>query len=121
MKVKAQGDTTCSDARHAETELEYRCRVMARQRYIDLERKFSHIGDCPFCGGIVFYFDVETLNLYDSVSPALIRKIRKMVREGASLEQLLDEFPDNLIIDEFECSICEKCGHEDCWPKHGGR
>jgi len=94
---------------------------MARQRYIDLERNFSHIGDCPFCGGIVFFFDVETLNLYDSVSPELIRKIRKMVREGASLEQLLDEFPDNLIIDEFECSICEKCGHEDCWPKHGGR
>jgi hypothetical protein len=95
--------------------------VKKRLRYIDLERKFSHIGDCPFCGGIVFYFDVETLNLYDSVSPELIRKIRKMVREGASLEQLLEEFPDDLIIDEFECSICEKCGYEDCWPKHGGR
>jgi len=94
---------------------------MKRLRYIDLERKFSHIVDCPFCGGIVFVFDVETLNLYDSVSPEMIRKIRRMVREGANLNQLLEEFPDDLIIDEFEYSICEKCRREEYWPKSGGR
>ena len=94
---------------------------MKRLRYIDLERKFSHIEECPFCGGIAFFFNVKTLNLYELVTPEMIRKMRRMVREGADLDQLLEEFPDDLIIEEFEVSICEKCGQEECWPKSGGR
>jgi len=92
---------------------------MSRLRCIDLERKFSHIIECPFCGGIAFVFKVKTLNLYERVTSGMIRKMRRMVREGADLDRLLEEF--NLIIDEFEYSICEKCGQEECWPKSGGR
>lgn len=92
---------------------------MGRKRlgYIELNRKFLHIGECPYCGGIAFYFEVEQLDLNTCVTPQLIRKIRRMVREGTQLERLLEEFPEELIVEEWKVSICEKCGYEESSPK----
>jgi len=95
-------------------------RGVGRKRlgYIELNRKFQHIGECPHCGGVAFFFEVEQLDLYTCVSGSLIRKIRRMVSEGAQLERLLEEFPEEIIIEEWEVSICEKCGHQVSSPKH---
>jgi Zn-finger nucleic acid-binding protein len=92
---------------------------MSRKRlgYIELNRKLVSIDECPYCRGIFFNFEVEQLDLNSMVSQELIRKIRKRVGEGASLDQLLEEF-EELIVDEYEYGVCEKCRHEISSPKH---
>jgi len=75
------------------------------------------IGECHYCHGVVFNFRVEQLDLYTEVSPQDIRKIRKMVSEGADLDGLLAEF-EELLVEEFDYSVCEKCGLESSSPAH---
>jgi len=88
--------------------------------YIELNREVQGIGECSFCGGIAFYFEVEQLDLTTCVTPELIRKLRRKVKDGATLQSLFEEYPDELIIEKRDVSICEKCGREESWPKHGG-
>jgi len=85
---------------------------------ITLERIFTHVGECPQCHGISFNFKEKVL-MFEMLSQKERRKIRKMVRDGAQLERLQEEY-DDLRVEEFVSWECEQCGFSGDFPTKGG-
>ncbi|GEM_PF-3619185 len=94
---------------------------MARKRspYIEVKRELVGIDTHEGCGGIVFNFLKEQLDLSTFVGSREIRKIRKAVEEGLNLDRLM-EF-EEIGLDTFQYSECEKCGSTWSSPISGGR
>jgi hypothetical protein len=93
---------------------------MKRKHYVEISRKLESIDACDSCGGIVFNFRIEQLDLYTFIAREEILKIREMVSKGANLDQLMEEF-EGIGLEEFEYSECEKCGRTWSSPTSGGR
>ncbi|MEM1540818.1 MAG: hypothetical protein QXJ07_05500 [Candidatus Bathyarchaeia archaeon] len=94
---------------------------MARKRtpYIEVKRELVNIDTHEGCGGILFIFRIEQLDLSTFVGGREIRKIRKAVEEGLNLDRLM-EF-EEIGLDTFHYSECEKCGSTWSSPAGGGR
>ena len=82
---------------------------------VEIARKLTSIGECPHCGGIAFNYDIEVLIL-DCLSREDRERARKMVSEGADLNEIMGEF--NMNHTEMTYWVCEKCEAADSNPKY---
>jgi ssDNA-binding Zn-finger/Zn-ribbon topoisomerase 1 len=89
--------------------------IEINQRII-ISREFLGIGECQKCGGILFIFE-DTFISFELLNEEEREKAREMVKQGYSLENLLEEFED-IIYDSSITYQCEKCGYSDSFSNY---
>ena len=82
---------------------------------IVISREFLGISKCE-CGGILFIFE-DTYVSFEMLTKEEKQRAREMVKQGYSLENLLEEFED-IIYDSTIFYQCEKCGYSDSFPNY---
>jgi predicted nucleic-acid-binding Zn-ribbon protein len=83
---------------------------------IIISREFLGIGECQKCGGILFIFE-DTFISFEMLNEEEKQRAREMVKQGYSLENLLEEFED-IIYDSSITYQCEKCGYSDSFSNY---
>lgn len=85
-----------------------------------LKSVVQDLSECHFCGGVVFSSREQVL-WFSQMNLEERKKMRERVKDGFQLEDLKREFAGVFYEDEWDSTICEKCGHKTSYPLKGGR